>query len=614
MPSRLLSIAFLGLCALAAVAAPAADPALGPDPALHALFDREFRRAQEEFPEVATLQGNHAFNDRLHDKSPAAIARRKARVKAVLRELEAFDPARLSGQDRVSLAMMRDDLRRRDAMNALFAGLPFGDGPGDGWLQVSPSFGPHNFLAMVARATPFRDARDYERYVKRLEAVPRVVGESIAVMEAAMRAGWVPPRAAMLRVPAQVGAFAGDDPAATALYAPFRRFPAGMAEAEKVRLEKAGREALARHVHPAFASLRRFLEEKYLPACREDLAASTLPGGAAYYRMLVAAMTTTDLDAAAIHEIGKREVARIRAGMERVIASTGFQGGFDAFVAFLRTDARFYHASADEMLGHYRDIAKRADAELPRLFAELPRLPYGIRAMPAYLGDNAEHYTSGALDGSRAGFFEANTNNLRRRPKYDMEAVLLHEAVPGHHLQIARAQELKGLPAFRRAAGFVAYSEGWALYAESLGEEMGLYQDPYAKFGRLSAEMWRACRLVVDTGLHAFGWTRDQAIRYLADNAGLHEATAIAETDRYILNPGQALGYKIGELRIKAMRAKAAKALGERFDLRRFHNAILDDGALPLNVLEARIDEWIAAEKGAGEPGARDAGLPRGRV
>jgi uncharacterized protein (DUF885 family) len=352
-------------------------------------------------------------------------------------------------------------------------------------------------------------------------------------------------------------------------------------------------------VQPAFAALKRFTEERYMPACREDLAASKLPAGRRYYDLLVATMTTTDLDAAQVHEIGKREVARIRGEMDRTIAASGFHGTFDEFVHFLQTDARFYHSSADEMLMHYRDIAKRADAELPGLFAELPRLPYGIRAMPAYLGDNAEHYTRGALDGSRAGFFEANTNNLKRRPKYDMESVLLHEAVPGHHLQTARAQELKGLPAFRRAGFYVAYSEGWALYAESLGTQMGFYRDPYSRFGQLAAEMWRACRLVVDTGLHAFGWTREQSIRYLAANAGLQESLATNETDRYILNPGQALGYKIGELRIKALRERASAALGERFDLRRFHNALLDDGPLPLNLLEARIDEWIAREKAA---------------
>jgi uncharacterized protein (DUF885 family) len=386
---------------------------------------------------------------------------------------------------------------------------------------------------------------------------------------------------------------------ATALYAPFRRFPAAVPQEERSRLEEAGRAVLGQRVHPAFAEFRQFVEAKYLPACREELSASTLPGGKAYYQMLVASMTTTDLTAQEIHDIGKREVARIRAEMDRVIVSTGFKGSFAEFLDFIRKDPRFYHVTAEGMLMHYRDIAKRADAELPKLFAELPRLPYGVRPMDALEGDNAEHYSRGALDGSRAGFFEANTNNLSRRPKYDMEAVLLHEAVPGHHLQIARAQELKGLPSFRRAAGYVAYSEGWALYAESLGGEMGMYGDPYSKFGQLSTEMWRACRLVVDTGLHAFGWSRERSIRYLADNAGIQESAAIAETDRYILNPGQALGYKIGELRIKALRAKAQQALGERFDLRRFHNAVLDDGALPLTLLEKRIDEWIASEKAA---------------
>ncbi len=308
-------------------------------------------------------------------------------------------------------------------------------------------------------------------------------------------------------------------------------------------------------------------------------------------------MTTTDLTAEQVHAIGLAEVVRIRAEMDKVIASTGFKGSFAEFVQSAKTDPRFFHTSAEDMLMHYRDIAKRADAELPKLFAELPRLPYGIRPMEAYEGDNAEHYTRGALDGSRAGYFEANTNNLARRAKYEMEAVLLHETVPGHHLQTSRQQELDGLPQFRRTAWYTAYGEGWALYAESLGNEMGMYRDPYSRFGQLSAEMWRACRLVVDTGLHAFDWTRERSIRYLVDNAGIQESAAIAETDRYILNPGQALGYKIGELKIKALRAKAAQALGDKFDLRRFHNAVLDDGALPLTLLETRIDEWIALEK-----------------
>jgi uncharacterized protein (DUF885 family) len=282
-----------------------------------------------------------------------------------------------------------------------------------------------------------------------------------------------------------------------------------------------------------------------------------------------------------------------------VIASTGFKGAFPEFLEFLKTDPRFFFTTPESRLMAYRDIGKRADAELPKLFATLPRLPYGIRAMEAYEGDNSDHYSPGAIDGSRAGFFEANVNNLEKRPSHEMESTLLHETVPGHHLQIARGQEIEGLPVFRRTGWYVAYGEGWALYAESLGYEMGMYKDPYSRFGALASEMLRACRLVVDTGLHSFNWTRDQSIRYMVENAGVHQDYAAAEIDRYIVWPGQALGYKIGQLKIMALRAKAKDALGDKFDLRRFHNAVLDDGALPLTVLEARIDEWIAAERAA---------------
>jgi uncharacterized protein (DUF885 family) len=343
--------------------------------------------------------------------------------------------------------------------------------------------------------------------------------------------------------------------------------------------------------------MRKFLEEEYLKGARDTISATALPGGKAYYAHAVAQMTTTTLKPEAIHEMGLKEVARIRGEMDKVIAASGFKGTFPEFVQFLKTDPQFYFKKSEDIISAYRDMAKRADAELPKLFAELPRLPYGIRPMEAHEGDNADHYSAGALDGSRAGFFEANSNNPGKRPRYDMEATLLHEAVPGHHLQIARSQELKDLPAFRRTGGYVAYSEGWALYAESLGYEMGFYQDPYSRFGALSAEMLRAVRLVVDTGMHALGWERERAIRYLIDNAGVHEGFATAEIDRYIVWPGQALGYKVGELKIKELRERASKALGDRFSLRRFHNAILDDGALPLNLLEARIDEWIARER-----------------
>jgi uncharacterized protein (DUF885 family) len=324
-----------------------------------------------------------------------------------------------------------------------------------------------------------------------------------------------------------------------------------------------------------------------------------LPDGERYYALLVEASTTTHLKPREIHDIGLREVARIRAEMEKVKDTTGFKGTMPEFLQFLKTDPRFFFKTAQARLTAYRDIAKRADAELPKLFAVLPRLPYGVRAMEAYEGDNADHYTAGALDGSRAGFFEANVNHLEARPSHEMESVLLHEAVPGHHLQGARAQELTGLPRFRRVLWITAYGEGWALYAESLGYEMGFYQDPYSHFGALTAEMLRACRLVIDTGIHALGWSREQSIRYLVDNAGLHPDFAAAEVDRYIVWPSQALGYKIGQLEIRRLRDKAHGELGARFDVRRFHNAVLDDGPLPLTILDERIDAWIAREKAA---------------
>jgi uncharacterized protein (DUF885 family) len=372
-----------------------------------------------------------------------------------------------------------------------------------------------------------------------------------------------------------------------------------MAAADKTRLEAAGRERILQKVQPAFAAMKHFVETEYLPAARRSLAASDLPGGAAWYAEAVRASTTTTLTPRQVHDIGLAEVARIGQRMDGVIRQVGFQGDRAAFMQHIRADKRFYFTDPQEMLRAYRDVAKRIDAELPKLFAELPRLPYGIRPMEPYEGDNAEHYTPGALDGSRAGFFEANVLSLGTRPSYDLENTLLHEAVPGHHLQIARAQELKGLPEFRRLADYNAYVEGWALYAESLGPAVGLYKDPYSLFGGLRWEMLRACRLVIDTGVHAFGWQRQQSIDYLMANTGLDRGFAEAEVDRYISNPGQALGYKIGELKIKALRAQAEQALGERFDIRRFHNAVLDDGPLPLTVLEARMGEWIAREQRA---------------
>ncbi len=596
--------------ALLAFCVPAAASEPPPNKKLHALFEREFKLYVEEHPEQATFFGLPGYEDRLSDFSPQAIARRKAHVKPLIDELKRYDSKALSTQDRLSRDVLLETLSMGERENALYGNLPFGSN-GDGWLQVSTMNGPQLTFSYLVRATRLQSARDYDNYLKRLAGIPTQLQQQTAIMKAGIKSGWVPPRAAILRVPEMFSAYAGADVTKTPLWQPFAEFPAQVGAADRKRLAESAQRVLAEKVHPAFAEFRRFFESEYLPAAAKELAASKLPAGAAYYALRVRESTTLPLEPQAIHDTGVREVARIHKAMDEVMAATGFKGTFAQFVEFLRTDPRFFHKTGEERLSAYRDIAKRADAELPKLFAELPRLPYGVRAMDASEGDNADHYSPGALDGSRAGFFDANVNSLAKHPIHEMEWTLLHEAVPGHHLQNARAQELKDLPTFRRAIWYVAYGEGWALYAESLGYDMGFYKDPYQHFGALMGEMLRACRLVVDTGIHSLGWTREQAIEYLASHSGVHPDFAAAEVDRYIVIPGQALGYKIGEMKIKDLRAKAKAALGERFDIRRFHNALLDDGALPLTVLEARIDEWINAQKRAPATGP-SAPAPRG--
>jgi uncharacterized protein (DUF885 family) len=594
-------LAFFVLLAAALAQAQAQAKEPPPDAALQALFEREFKRDLREFPEYATFVGEPGLNDRLTDLSLPAIARRKVHTQALIAELQRFEPQRLNTQDRISREMMLTDLRLTADFDALYGPLPFSGN--SGWRFIGPTNGPHSEFAALAKATPMRNTRDADDYLKRLAALPEHLEQVTALLRVGMQSGWMPPRATMDRVVGEFEGFARGDVDASPLFVPLKALPLDMPAPEKQRLQADARKLLAERVQPAYAKLQRFLEAEYIPACPQALAASALPAGMAYYALAVREGTTTMLTPQAIRDIGLAEVARIAAEMERVIAQTGFKGTRSEYFEKNRSDPQFYYSRGEDMLRDYRDIAKRVDAELPKLFAALPRLPYGIRAMEAYEGDNAEHYTEGALDGSRAGYFEANVQNLAKRPKYDMENTFLHEAVPGHHLQIARAQEIEGLPRFRRSGFYVAFGEGWALYAESLGPQLGLYTDPSSRFAALAAEMLRACRLVVDTGLHAFGWTREQAIAYLRDNAGLEEGFAVSEVDRYIAEPGQALGYKIGELKIRELRTRAQDALGDRFDIRHFHNAVLDDGALPLSVLEARMTAWIDGQVAANASG-----------
>jgi uncharacterized protein (DUF885 family) len=436
---------------------------------------------------------------------------------------------------------------------------------------------------------------DYENFVKRLDRVPALVDQTIALMEEGLARGVTPPRITFRDVPAQVKAQLVSDPMTSPLLAAFTRWPAAIGESDRARLTKAASDAFTTKVSPAFARLYDFLTSTYLPGCRETTGIDAVPNGAAMYAYNVRWHTTTAQTPREIHEIGLAEVKRIRAEMDTIIAEVGFKGRFADFITFLRTSPQFYFKDAASLLTAYRDITKRADPELAHLFGRLPQTPYGVVPVPDAIAPSqtTAYYQPGSLAAGRPGNMFANTYKLDARPKWEMEALTLHEAVPGHHVQVSLAQELAGLPEFRKNSSYTAFVEGWGLYAESLGDEMGFYADPYSTFGRLTYEMWRAVRLVVDTGLHSMGWTRQQAIDFFLANAAKTEQDIIVEVDRYIVWPGQALGYKMGQLKIRELRTNAERELGPRFDTRAFHDVVLGQGAVPLDVLEARVRAWV---------------------
>jgi uncharacterized protein (DUF885 family) len=414
-----------------------------------------------------------------------------------------------------------------------------------------------------------------------------------------LESGITEPRITLRDVPQQVKDQTEKDPAKNPLLKPFQEFPPEIPEAERARLRQEATTALHEKVIPAFDRLYKFLVEKYLPGARQSIALSDLPDGKAWYAFNVRIQTTTSMTPGQIHELGLAEVDRIRGEMDKVMAQTGFKGNFKKFSSFLRKDPRFFYKNKDDLLSGYRDIAKRIDPELIRFFGKLPRLPYGVLPVPAYSekSQTTAYYQSGSLKAGRPGYFYANTYALNTRPKWEMEALTSHEAVPGHHLQISLAQEMENEPEFRKHGGYTAFVEGWGLYAEGLSEEMGLYKDPYSKYGQLTYEMWRAIRLVVDTGMHSLGWTRKQSIDYFLANTSKTEHDVTVEIDRYIVMPGQALAYKLGQLKFRELRAYATAELGDKFDVRAFHDQVLANGALPLDVLDTRFKDWVAEQR-----------------
>jgi uncharacterized protein (DUF885 family) len=447
---------------------------------------------------------------------------------------------------------------------------------------------------------PFKSVQDYDRFLRRVAEFPRWVDGAITLMRTGMSRGITLPRPVISRMVAQLRGIATPTAEASIYWGPIGTMPADFPAAERQRLTTAYADVLAREVLPAYTRLADFLERDYLPAARSTVGWSDLPDGAAWYRWRIRGATTMDAAPERIHELGLQEVARIRAEMLAVKQQVGFSGDLDAFFGFLEEDPRFYFGSERELLDAYRDVKRRIDALLPKLFADFPKADYEIRAVEEFRAASAAgaSYQAPSADGTRPGIFYINTHNLRAQPRFGLETLSLHEAAPGHHFQIAIQQELTGLPRFRRFNNYVSYAEGWALYAESIGKELGVFTDPYQWYGRLSDEMLRAMRLVVDTGLHSKGWTREQSIRYMLDNSSMAESDVTAEVERYMVWPGQALGYKLGQWHISELRARAQAALGASFDVREFHSQVLRDGAVPMDVLGRKIDRWIAGKKG----------------
>jgi uncharacterized protein (DUF885 family) len=563
--------------------------AQSPTPAeqLHALFDRTWQWELSESPTNASTLGDLRWNDRWDDVGLAAFERRQAHRQAVLRELAGIPRESLSPADQTHYDVFKYQYATTVEAYAHRFHL----------IRTATYDGVQNTEQLVDNLR-FTSVKDYDDWLARLDRFPAYVDQNIALLREGIRTNTMLPKVIVSKVLPQIGALSTQPPSKSGYYKPFTTFPEAVTAADRTRLAAAGLEAVRARVQPAFASLRAFLEGEYLPACSDRIGWSQTGGGQASYAFFARQFTTTTLTPREIHDVGLKEVARIRAAMEAIKTEVGYSGTLAEFFRFLRTDPRFFYKTGPELLEGYRALAKRVDPELVKVIRTLPRLPYGVVPIPDAVAPNTTtaYANFGAADGSRPAYYFVNLYKPETRPTWEMLALTLHEAEPGHCLQGSIAQELGEMPTFRRHAGFTAYVEGWALYAESLGDEMGLYRDdPYAKFGQLTYQMWRAVRLVVDTGMHVFGWDREKAIRYFMDNAAKTELDVTNEIDRYISWPGQALAYKVGELKIWELRRRAEQALGSRFDLRDFNDVLLQTGAVPLDILEVRVNEWIAS-------------------
>ena len=593
--------ATLAGCATGPATAPAAGTTAAADIAtdkarrLEALYAEYWEELLELNPLQATFQGDPRYNDRLPNfLSEDYRDRSDAFTREWLEKIEAVGPEGLQGQ-----ALLSYEIFVRDARNSL-EGTQF-----PGWMQPLNQF--YNFASTAVQlgsgtsAQPFKTADDYDDWRKRASQLPVVFDQAIANMRIGMREGVVQPTALMEKVLPQLDAIIKERAEDTLFWMPVKNMPDDIPAAERERITAEYRAMIEGELMPAYRELRAFVADEYMPATRDSSGMAALPNGEAWYAYNARSSTTTDLTPAQIHQIGLDEVERIHGLIQtEVMDKVGFEGSLQEFFEFMKTDPRFQFESEAALLEHYRGLEAKVNAGVPALFSLTPKADFEIRPVEPFRAQSAAggSYMRPSEDGTRPGVFYVNTYDLPTRQTWDAEDLFLHEAIPGHHFQIALQQELTGLPMFRRFGGETAFTEGWGLYAESLGKELGVYTDPYSYFGYLQNELWRAIRLVVDTGLHSRGWTREQVIAYMLENSATAETPAISETERYMAIPGQALAYKIGELKIQALRDRAEAELGDDFDIRAFHAEVLKDGSVPLEILERKIERWIAAQQG----------------
>ena len=555
-------------------------------PALQAIIDQSWQLQLSASPEMAYSMGDASAAGKLADLSPAALAKLNQGQIAILAQLKALDRSSLSKEDRINAQILEDQIQN-DVDLYRFK---------DYYLPITAESGFHAYITSIAQGR-FNTLEDYRNYIAKLNALPTYFAQQTHWLKQGLAEGITPPKVTLNGFEDSISAYIVPVEK-SGYFKPFTQYPSYFTEAQKAQLTQEGRALAEQKVLPLYQNFYNFMTQEYIPNARENIAANSLLNGAEFYENRVRYYTTLNMTSAQVHELGLKEVQRIRQEMEQVIKSVGFKGSFADFLHFLRTDPQFYTTSAEQLLKEAAFVAKKADAMLPKYFGKLPRKTYGIAPVPAEI---APKYTTGRYSGSNSddepGYYWVNTYALDKRPLYELEALTLHESVPGHHLQISLNSELTSLPDFRRYGYISAFGEGWGLYCEYLGLEAGFYQDPYSNFGRLTYEMWRAARLVVDTGMHAQGWSRQQAINFMASNTALSLHNVTTEIDRYISWPGQALSYKIGELTIKRLRAKAEQELGDKFDIRAFHDAVLENGSVPMPILEQQINDFIDSKK-----------------